>query len=365
LMNTKGLIELIVLNIGLEYKIISPKVFTMMVVMALVCTIMTSPIVHYLYPLQRVLEFEAKGAGKSSWILTIRDRESVPAYMKLIDVIAKARPKKWRIFGIRIIGLQDKPSAYMKDLHDDEVLQYAVDCCNIMNFKLKPVPLGYDDKIKSLIMHIDHVAFSNSAQFIFLHWDANDSEHPSSSTMGGSTIFAMSRIARNSLAVLIDRGLAEGLTKLCFVYCGTVHDTEALKLVRPILAHKVVQVKIICLVSESSEEEGNPYEDIVKLKKKYKELEVDIVSKTNPTPHTLKLVRNYEPELIITGVIIEEWDKNNSVGFCTKELIVGTANSKCSVLAVQKITSIVDPKTAEIEIELHPPKSSGSQTESL
>jgi len=251
----------------------------MMVVMALVCTIMTSPIVHYLYPLKRVLEFEAKGAGKSSWILTIRDRESVPAYMKLIDVIAKARPKKWRIFGLRIIGLQDKPSAYMKGLHDDEVLQYAVDCCKLMNFKLKAVPLGYDDKLQSLIMQIDHVAFSNSAQFIFLHWDANDLDHPSSSTMGGSTIFALSRIARNSLAILIDRGLAESLTKICFVYSGTIHDTEALKLVRPILAHKVVHLKVICLVSKSEEEEGNPYEDIVRLKKKYKDLEVDIVRK--------------------------------------------------------------------------------------
>ena len=45
LMNTRGLMELVVLNIGLDLGVISPTVFTMMVLMALVTTVMTSPIV--------------------------------------------------------------------------------------------------------------------------------------------------------------------------------------------------------------------------------------------------------------------------------------------------------------------------------
>ena len=43
LMNTRGLMELIVLNIGLELKVLTPEVFTMMVIMALVTTFMTGP----------------------------------------------------------------------------------------------------------------------------------------------------------------------------------------------------------------------------------------------------------------------------------------------------------------------------------
>ncbi len=43
LMNTRGLIELVALNIGLELKIISPTLFTMMVIMALFTTMMTGP----------------------------------------------------------------------------------------------------------------------------------------------------------------------------------------------------------------------------------------------------------------------------------------------------------------------------------
>lgn len=44
LMNTRGLVELIVLNIGLDLGVISPTLFAMFVIMALVTTFMTSPL---------------------------------------------------------------------------------------------------------------------------------------------------------------------------------------------------------------------------------------------------------------------------------------------------------------------------------
>jgi Kef-type K+ transport system membrane component KefB len=50
LMNTRGLMELIALNIGLDIGVISPTVFTIMVLMALVTTFMTSPLLEWAYP---------------------------------------------------------------------------------------------------------------------------------------------------------------------------------------------------------------------------------------------------------------------------------------------------------------------------
>jgi Kef-type K+ transport system membrane component KefB len=44
LMNTRGLMELIALNIGYELGILSQRVFSMLVIMALVTTIMTGPL---------------------------------------------------------------------------------------------------------------------------------------------------------------------------------------------------------------------------------------------------------------------------------------------------------------------------------
>jgi Kef-type K+ transport system membrane component KefB len=46
LMNTRGLMELIVLHIGLELGIIGPRLFAMMVVMAIVTTLITSPVLR-------------------------------------------------------------------------------------------------------------------------------------------------------------------------------------------------------------------------------------------------------------------------------------------------------------------------------
>ena len=49
LMNTRGLMELVVLNVGLDIGVISPALFAMMVLMALVTTFMTQPVFSRIY----------------------------------------------------------------------------------------------------------------------------------------------------------------------------------------------------------------------------------------------------------------------------------------------------------------------------
>lgn len=59
LMNTRGLMELIVLNIGYEMGILPPPIFVMLVIMALVTTFMTTPIlslINFLFPEKRIRE---------------------------------------------------------------------------------------------------------------------------------------------------------------------------------------------------------------------------------------------------------------------------------------------------------------------
>lgn len=54
LMNTRGLVELIVLNIGLDLGVLSPTFFSMLVIMALVTTMMTSPLLALLNKSEQV-----------------------------------------------------------------------------------------------------------------------------------------------------------------------------------------------------------------------------------------------------------------------------------------------------------------------
>src|SRR5207253_1103546 len=49
LMNTRGLVALIVLNIGLSNQILGPRVFTIMVIFSILTTFITPPSLFYLY----------------------------------------------------------------------------------------------------------------------------------------------------------------------------------------------------------------------------------------------------------------------------------------------------------------------------
>ena len=50
LMNARGLMELVILDVGLDIGVISPALFSMMVVMALVTTFMTTPVLNLFCP---------------------------------------------------------------------------------------------------------------------------------------------------------------------------------------------------------------------------------------------------------------------------------------------------------------------------
>ena len=49
-MNTRGLMELVILNVGYDLGVISSPLFAMMVLMALATTLMTTPAVAWLHP---------------------------------------------------------------------------------------------------------------------------------------------------------------------------------------------------------------------------------------------------------------------------------------------------------------------------
>lgn len=67
LMSCKGLVELIVLNIGLQAKILSQRTFTIFVVMALLTTFATTPLTVWLYPPWYQRKLELWKQGKIDW----------------------------------------------------------------------------------------------------------------------------------------------------------------------------------------------------------------------------------------------------------------------------------------------------------
>jgi Kef-type K+ transport system membrane component KefB len=81
LMNTRGLMELVILNIGLDVKVISPALFSMMVLMALVTTFMTTPVLEAICPVREPAKApQAVSAAEDSLTqLTLKSTDSSAA----------------------------------------------------------------------------------------------------------------------------------------------------------------------------------------------------------------------------------------------------------------------------------------------
>ena len=75
LMNTRGLMELVILNIGYELGIFSPGIFTLMVLMALATTFMTGPLLELFYR-PRSMPVSIAGAGEAAFTLPVAETVS-------------------------------------------------------------------------------------------------------------------------------------------------------------------------------------------------------------------------------------------------------------------------------------------------
>ncbi|SDC94071.1 Kef-type K+ transport system, membrane component KefB [Geodermatophilus telluris] len=69
LMNTRGLTELVILTIGVQQGVLDGEMFTLMVIMAVVTTVMASPLLNVIYP-KRVLERDIAAAERAEMGLT-------------------------------------------------------------------------------------------------------------------------------------------------------------------------------------------------------------------------------------------------------------------------------------------------------
>ena len=109
LMNTRGLTELIVLNIGLDLGLISPTLFTMLVVMALVTTFMAGPALRLIDPhgrlsapaeeeLQAALREVAPGDSlvetRHSILVAPQDARNMDSLLSIAGPLASSQPPR-------------------------------------------------------------------------------------------------------------------------------------------------------------------------------------------------------------------------------------------------------------------------------
>ena len=106
LMNTRGLMELIVLNIGLELKVLTPEVFTMMVIMALVTTFMTGPaldLINYIFKTKDVNDSEVMlNHNKYRILLSFGNNEKGRSLLRLAHSLIKKQKESSSITAMHL-----------------------------------------------------------------------------------------------------------------------------------------------------------------------------------------------------------------------------------------------------------------------
>ncbi|WP_418264241.1 cation:proton antiporter [Flavobacterium faecale] len=120
LMNTRGLMELIVLNIGLELGVLTPEVFTMMVIMALVTTFMTGPaldLLDYIFKNKRDAEFdETVDDDKYRILISFGNNEKGKSLLRLANSLTKKQKNSSIITAMHLSQSDELHSFNMEEI---------------------------------------------------------------------------------------------------------------------------------------------------------------------------------------------------------------------------------------------------------
>jgi Kef-type K+ transport system membrane component KefB len=129
LMNTRGLMELVVLNIGYELGVLSPKIFTMMVIMALVTTFMTGPaldLINFIFKTKDVIiPSEVKKYNKFKVLISFGNNEKGKSLLRLANSFVKKQKDSANITTMHL-SMSDEMHAYNLEDYEKEVFEPIV-----------------------------------------------------------------------------------------------------------------------------------------------------------------------------------------------------------------------------------------------
>ncbi|MGV8138454.1 MAG: cation:proton antiporter [Mangrovibacterium sp.] len=93
LMNTRGLVELVALNIGYDLGVMTPEIFAMLVIMALVTTFMTAPALHLIEKFfkkkETIVQKEMKEMSKFRILISFGKPEMGRTLLKLANYLSR------------------------------------------------------------------------------------------------------------------------------------------------------------------------------------------------------------------------------------------------------------------------------------
>ncbi len=118
LMNTRGLVELVVLNIGYDLGVLSSEIFAMLVIMALTTTFMTGPIlklINWIFKSEDKIPQEISELNKFRVLISFIDSKQGKSLFKLANHLTKKSSAKTSITAMHLASPEELPHYNIED----------------------------------------------------------------------------------------------------------------------------------------------------------------------------------------------------------------------------------------------------------
>ncbi len=250
LMNTRGLMELVILNIGLDLGVISPLLFTMLVIMALVTTFMTSPLLSWVYPEELILAEAGEVSPRAEKPYTVLVSVSLPRSARGLMSLAAAVAGKTspaRIYALHLIRTSERPSNYVKGVGlrpEEDPLKPLIEKAKNLGQEVRPLTFFTNDPGEDIV----DVARAKGADLILLGWHKP--------VLGGAklggTVREVMHEARCTVGVFLDRRLKE-IRRILLPMVKSPHDQAALQVAKRIASHFKSQLTVLHVVHSELE----------------------------------------------------------------------------------------------------------------
>jgi Kef-type K+ transport system membrane component KefB/nucleotide-binding universal stress UspA family protein len=274
LMNTRGLTELIVLNIGLELGVISPLIFTMLVIMALVTTFMTSPLLEWTYP-KKLIRLDVMETETKAEIGTQTDITGSETYLRpyrILVPVANPSTQKGLVQLAVSIALNYRHPAVVNPLSliefeedyafestpveaDRLIAQRRQQLEELINTLEPQETRSYVHPIVRISSNVARetaqIAALDQVDLILVGW-----HRPAfSSNRLGGRVGQILISAPVDVAVFVDRG-SDRLESLLVPYSANIHDDLALILaLRLLINHETCMLQILHVLPNSLKDE--------------------------------------------------------------------------------------------------------------
>ncbi|UJR79582.1 cation:proton antiporter [Sandaracinus amylolyticus] len=302
LMNTRGLMELVILTIGLDLGVISPALFAMMVMMALLTTFMTTPILQWLYPLRLMREAARDESEPDEFtvLVPVSLPASGPGLLRLARALVPSG-RRPRVYGLHLRRSDEHAVTDLEGTPDLPAQEFALQpmlrAAQEASVEVRPLVFASERPGRD----IADLARVKGADMVLLGWH----KPVISRRILGGAVYDVMTNAPADVAVYLERRFAPW-SRILVPCRDLARDLPALRAAGRIGATTGVPVTVLHIVPPS----GTPSATDVELRaavssasdSQRAEVTLEQVRSDDPVGAVVSAARRGEHDLVVVGV---------------------------------------------------------------